>query len=540
MQQEEDEEEDKKVDEGFQLDPAFFKLCKPNFRPKSDKPKSPFAMPTTNSQISSTSSFQSTVSTPIQKTFNTSNNISFGNLTLNQNSSKIEDETNDDDNEKNYKSKTKLEKKKRNPFGSPFSFEPKPSSNHFDFSFESKFDSSSKSTIESNTTKQASQTEYKPNFQFSTSSLTADNSSSKKNTNSTFAKVNVNKDSNVFTSAFTTESSSSTFGSISTTSNIFSPSSNKPSAFATLETASKATIFGATGTNASPFGNTTNAFNTKKSSTSHTLPLPTTTDALTSSLPTSTVTPTASSANTLNYKEKLIAFYTKHNPSKLTSVDKTLETFKGKEDILFQKLHAKYASSPYPLPEGSGPKCFLDVRIGPDGTKETNTAGRIVIQLYADKTPLAAENFRALCTGEQKSRKTGRKLHYKNCTFHRIVPGFVIQGGDFTKHNGTGGESIYTGTSHGDLWGNFKDETPFLQHSKRGLLSMANNGPNRNGSQFFITLKPVSYLNGKHVIFGEVIDGLDIVDLIESIVETDKGSKPLPHCSVTITDCGEC
>merc|ERR1711971_575979 len=136
------------------------------------------------------------------------------------------------------------------------------------------------------------------------------------------------------------------------------------------------------------------------------------------------------------------------------------------------------------------------------------------------------------------SKTTGRQLHYKQSTIHRVIPDFVIQGGDFTKHNGTGGESIYAGTPEGDMWGCFKDETPFIQHSRKGLLLMANNKPNGNGSQFFITLKPLPYLNGKHVVFGEVIEGMDIVDKI-SIVKRDEKNKPLQNNKIVIENCGE-
>ncbi|CAM9819857.1 unnamed protein product, partial [Chrysoparadoxa australica] len=117
---------------------------------------------------------------------------------------------------------------------------------------------------------------------------------------------------------------------------------------------------------------------------------------------------------------------------------------------------------------------------------------RITFKLFADKVPRTAENFRALCTGEKTVG--GKRIWYKGCKFHRVVPGFVVQAGDFTKGDGTGGFSIYTGTSEADNWGKFKDEA-FMTHHKLGLLSMANMGPDTNSSQFFITLKATSHLD---------------------------------------------
>lgn len=156
--------------------------------------------------------------------------------------------------------------------------------------------------------------------------------------------------------------------------------------------------------------------------------------------------------------------------------------------------------------------------------------GKIVMELYADTVPKTAENFRALCTGEKGKGRSGKLLHYKNCPFHRIIPGFMIQGGDFTRGNGTGGESIY-GTT-------FRDESfsgKAGKHTGVGCLSMANAGPHTNGSQFFICTANTPWLDRKHVVFGRVTEGLDVVKKIERL-----GSQSgKPSGRVFISHCGE-
>lgn len=163
---------------------------------------------------------------------------------------------------------------------------------------------------------------------------------------------------------------------------------------------------------------------------------------------------------------------------------------------------------------------YFDIEIG--GVEE----GRIEMELYSESLPKTADNFFTLCTGS-KGEVNGIRMTYEGSLFYRVIKGFMIQGGDFTKGDGTGGVSIY---------GNKFDDEKFLyKHDKKYLLSMANAGPNTNGSQFFITTSTPSHLDGKHVVFGEVIKGTEIVDKIEGL-ET-KGDKPTQD--VRIIKCGE-
>jgi len=168
-------------------------------------------------------------------------------------------------------------------------------------------------------------------------------------------------------------------------------------------------------------------------------------------------------------------------------------------------------------------RCFFDITLG--GLH----CGRITFELFNDIVPKTAENFRALCTGEKDLGKTTEKpLHYRNVIFHRVVKDFMIQSGDFSAGNGTGGESIYGGT--------FDDENFELKHDKPFLLSMANRGKNTNGSQFFITTQPAPHLNNVHVVFGHVVAGHDLVRQLEQL-PVDRNSRPLQDA--VISNCGQ-
>ncbi len=160
------------------------------------------------------------------------------------------------------------------------------------------------------------------------------------------------------------------------------------------------------------------------------------------------------------------------------------------------------------------PRVFFDVEAGGE------SLGRIVIELRTDVVPKTAENFRAICTGE-------KGLTYKGSPFHRVIPGFMLQGGDITRGDGTGGQSIYGRR--------FDDENFTLKHTEPGLLSMANAGRNTNGSQFFITTVVTEWLDGAHVVFGKVVEGMDVVQAVEALgSRSGRTSK-----DIRIADCGQ-
>lgn len=190
--------------------------------------------------------------------------------------------------------------------------------------------------------------------------------------------------------------------------------------------------------------------------------------------------------------------------------------YNEKEKVNSLKVHDKL-----PAFDAENSQVFFDIEIGNEGDEKVSE--RVVFELFTKQVPKTAENFRAICTGEK-----GDGLHYKGNVFHRVIKGFMAQGGDITAQNGTGGKSIYGGK--------FDDEQIWYPHTHAGVLSMANAGANTNGSQFFICFGPTSHLNEKHTIYGRVIHNYAYVSRVEN---NESGAQDRPLKAVTIADCGE-
>ncbi|OAA49711.1 cyclophilin H [Cordyceps fumosorosea ARSEF 2679] len=205
--------------------------------------------------------------------------------------------------------------------------------------------------------------------------------------------------------------------------------------------------------------------------------------------------------------------------------------------------------APTQLPQSGNPLVFFDITLGGNVFRPPlpshlsldlnltkiyrdtgEPLGRVTFELFKDVVPKTAENFRQFCTGESKD-SVGRPQGYKGSKFHRIISNFMCQGGDFLNGDGSGSTCI---------WGHksFADENFTLKHDQPGLLSMANAGPNTNGCQFFVTTAQTPFLDGKHVVFGKVVDGMDVVRRMEATKTGYKG-KDVPNLDVVIAQCGE-
>lgn len=216
--------------------------------------------------------------------------------------------------------------------------------------------------------------------------------------------------------------------------------------------------------------------------------------------------------------ENLKTLKKKHSQTQQAAMAKFLSegVYNEKEVVKAKKNFDKL-----PAFDQENAQTFFDIEIGNEG--EEKQAGRVVFELFSKQVPKTAENFRAICTGEK-----GDGLHYKDNIFHRVIGGFMAQGGDITNQNGTGGKSIY---GH-----KFADEQVWFPHTHAGVLSMANAGADTNGSQFFICFGPTSHLDDKHTIYGRVIHNYKFVELIEN---NKVGAQDKPLQQVRVVDCGE-
>jgi len=229
-------------------------------------------------------------------------------------------------------------------------------------------------------------------------------------------------------------------------------------------------------------------------------------------------------------KSDLMAAYKADNKNKdvrkaLAKLKETSAEAKKKEKSAFGGIFGKVSMYDdkkgvlLPNAKGDNPHVFFQIKQGDEDL------GRVVMQLYQDITPKTAENFKQLCTGEASTPE--KSLTFKGSAFHRVIKDFMIQGGDFTNGDGTGGESIYGSK--------FPDENFTIKHTHAGQLSMANAGPGTNGSQFFITSRDTPHLDGKHVVFGHVVEGMEIIRKIEN---TETGPSDKPKIDIIIADCG--
>lgn len=214
-------------------------------------------------------------------------------------------------------------------------------------------------------------------------------------------------------------------------------------------------------------------------------------------------------------------FFKKSTPKNVKVIKGSVGSNKSLEDVQDEAFKVEDTpTDPEIVSDSIGTDPYFDIAIGEEN------AGRIVFQLIDDVVPRTCENFRFLCS---KGFNKGDSPVYKGTKFHRIIKDFMIQGGDFTNHNGTGGHSIYGDT--------FEDESFELKHNQPGILSMANAGPNTNGSQFFICTKEAPHLDGKHVVFGIVKSGYELIERLNDM-ETDDNDNPKVECR--IVDCGLC